>query len=437
MSSEKIPNVTVLSALKPDKGSVNNDRLYYANLDPTATKHAKYDSRRWDRFSEADEGSVEESKAGEELALQYLLQTALALNTTGTDLKGKWSERFTQASVELYGQPDPSVVRRLIADQYIQLVNLQKKEGISQDLPASILAMYEGIGEGGDFEEDSTEVKVVTDFLRREMVDRYSSVIKILTKDNLPDELNPSQLADIFNEALNELQEKDKNWDGWEAILVDGANLSRVKKNIKIGKDRVPLSKESLVGLFAHEVLVHGLRAVNGEKVSDEVRIGLPGYLLADEGLAILTEYAFTEEMPVKMIDRYIDTALALGLVDGKKSGRKELIELAVSRNVIRLGDISEDSETVQAIKISNAKKEAVQHVNRIFRGSLGNEHVAVFTKDAVYYTGFVEMADYLNQKIQEGVDPKELFDYVMSGKFNPTDDRHVEYIMERGVELK
>lgn len=64
-------------------------------------------------------------------------------------------------------------------------------------------------------------------------------------------------------------------------------------------------------------------------------------------------------------------------------------------------------------------EREVWEHVNRIYRGGLGNHYIAVFTKDIAYYKGFVKMARYIQEiRKTQGIDT--VMQYLMQGKFDP-----------------
>lgn len=55
-----------------------------------------------------------------------------------------------------------------------------------------------------------------------------------------------------------------------------------------------------LNGLFAHEILVHGLSAVNGGKLDPKLATGLPGYLEIQEGIGVFLSMRFLVRFQTK-----------------------------------------------------------------------------------------------------------------------------------------
>jgi len=146
----------------------------------------------------------------------------------------------------------------------------------------------------------------------------------------------------------------------------------------------------------------------------------VPGYIDAEEGFACFVEHALSGAAPRKMYDRYLDVALALGTIDGRPHTRQELYKLVYARNTIRwqaAGKIE---------RASNIERESWAHVNRIFRGTLGNDAVGVFTKDIAYYQGYQKMTAFVIDELNAGISPDELWSLLTMGKFDPTDLLHI-----------
>jgi hypothetical protein len=121
-----------------------------------------------------------------------------------------------------------------------------------------------------------------------------------------------------------------------------------------------------------------------------------------------------------------------VGVVNGMRVDRNKLFLFVASRNVIKVmaEGLKEgvDPKVLQK-KVHVSQKEALIHVNRIYRGSPGGEYSGVFTKDHVYFKGMIEMSRYIAEKIGQGADMGQLFDYLMQGKFNPLDNVQVDYL--------
>jgi hypothetical protein len=394
---EKAPEILILRALTPTADSITSEHLKYANLEPTLALHAPTLRGREEEFWNAEADSLDEQDAARELAKYYMLLGLRALNDPFATEESKqlWSDRYTQAGSELFGVPDGEVARQLLSD---------REKGV-ESLP---------------FQEAARQV---SEYLN----ETYAPVYEALEIDNTPEYLTPEDIAERFTRAKGVLAEQyDPAWLDWEIELneeKDSLSVIASEKKIVIGQKRALLESAKLKGLFSHEILKHAQSAINGAKKSEMLGAGLPGYLDAEEGQGVFMEYAVNGELSEKNIDRYVDIAYAMGLIDGAEHTRAELLDLAMERAIERSmtrGEVK-DSEEI--------KKEVYAHVNRIYRGSLGDNHVAIFPKDISYHQGFVETGKYIDDQLQSGKPIKEIMEYLCSGKFDPSNEAHVKYL--------
>ncbi|MCB9820230.1 DUF1704 domain-containing protein [Candidatus Nomurabacteria bacterium] len=397
MSSE-IPKVLVLKSIAPSVESARRDILEYENLDQSVNKHKPYEYKRMDRFWDAEHGSLEEEEAARQLAMQYMLMGSLALQQSMTpESNSIWSERYTKATSEIYGSPDAEIA----------------------------IALESGI-------ESNVEFKQAAELVREYLDRKYQPVFEALEKNFAEEvDVSPDQVADRFEAGLGVLASRyDLGWKDWVIERSEDASALSVlsdEKKIVVGMKRVAMGPDQVKPLFTHEVLVHAQRSLNGSKISKELQTGLPGYLDAEEGLGVFFEYAISGSIPAKNIDRYTDIAFALGQIDGRQHTREELLSRALDRARKR-NEASGDDRSDEDLQ-----KEVYAHVNRIYRGSLGNEHVGVFTKDISYHKGFVEIGKFISSKLDEGFTVEKVLDYLTKGKFDPSNPRHVAVAGELG----
>ena len=71
--------------------------------------------------------------------------------------------------------------------------------------------------------------------------------------------------------------------------------------------------------------------------------------------------------------------------------------------------------------------KKITPHINRIYRGSEGDDIVGVFTKDIAYLDGLIKIMQYILDRINKGDNINDIMDYLLSGKFDPTNQVHVK----------
>jgi hypothetical protein len=399
--SAEIPKVTTLEYIAPTPGSVRSHTFEYEKIDAIVAQHRPYETARMRKTFDADEGSFAELDAAREQAFQYLLFSVDALkHATSPENRDRWSQRYTQASSELYGVPDQGLALQLYEQQ-------QSGEKIRP------------------FEEVAAKVG---EYLES----RYADVYTALELDDASDSIPIAEVAYKFERALAVLVQEDDGWNGWK-IDRDASKaqmqIAARSKRIIIGMNGVDVTPAGVKGLFSHEVLVHALRAVNDEKAGSEFASGLPGYLDADEGLGVFVEYAITGSVPDKIVDRYVDIAYALGQIDGVQHTREELMNKVMQR-ASRRNEAASSPKTAEQLISS-----AYNHVNRIYRGSRGDEHIGIYTKDIAYYVGFMKIGNYLLEELHTGKSISDIMTYVLAGRFDPTLVEHQEYINSRLIQ--
>lgn len=398
MSSEK-PTIFELKAITPTPQSSRSEQLEYGNLLREVETQRPFETARMRDFWDAEPDSLEERKVAHALARQYMLMGSLALQRAGTaEAKATWSDRYTQATSEIYGTPEASMARKLWDGQ-------EHGEAISM----------------------GPEVELVAGQLKDYLERTYASVYEVLERDLPEAPLSAAEIADRFEAALALLaSDYDEAWAEWSIDRneeKDSLSISGAEKTIIVGMHRARMKPENLRGLFSHELLVHALRSVNGWKSSDELGKGLSGYLDLEEGLGTFVEYAINGEVSQKNVDRYVDISYALGQIDGVQHSRAELLEHAMRRANKR------NEATGSKTDPEDIEKEVYAHVNRIYRGSLGDEHIGIYTKDMMYLKGFLDIAEYIASEVESGKSIDQVMEYVMLGKFDPTNQAHANYV--------
>ena len=425
MTEKNIPKVLVLGSITPTD---DGNSLSYAKLTAAVDKHRPFEYARQTQFYETLVGTLEEDEAARQLAMHYLLETAeKGVKAASISSRRVWAERYTQASSELYGTPEVHVVQELIQSEYTKFLQCRDNPAVDKGLLDKVLAVYETTVLDHSMFRPEVEVDKYADAALevREFVDEhYADIVEtIFTEESVN---TPEVIADKFTRALTKLAEMDPTWEQWTVEVVpdkDALSVMGGDKKILVGANRrIPTGGE-LKGLFAHEVLVHAQRAVNGSKKSYELSSGLPGYLDIEEGLGTFFEYAVTGVVPQKNIDRYTDIALALGVVT-EQMPRNAMLSFVYAREVVRLQALGNEVDE------GNIQKKVAAHVNRIYRGTTGDDDaIGVFTKDIVYYKGFQEAADYITEQLRAGRGIDTVLSYLLQGKFNPFDERHVAYL--------
>lgn len=418
----------ILKTIAPAQKFASSDQLVYPNL-VSSREYFQYPSlllenagqilKSWKRYKNSE--VHEEFQVATLMMAAHRLQQAWLPHT-----KLFWSAQLTTRSIALFGRPMGREVSRLAAKE------LQLFERVAAQHPGKeaffepLIKSYESLIKKRALSAKSVEDRyqsVLTQVGEYFLVE-YADVFACFDRYAADASVSPIELVKPFRAALERLALRDADWSQWQVVNDDSAKLcvEVPRKRIVIGRHRAPLAIEQLRGLFAHEVLIHAQRALQGEKHSKKLGQGLPGYLTAEEGLGVLVESAINGHVSRKVKDRYVDIALALGDTMRRPLTRQELFEVCYVREVTR------SLATGQDTSLDRIEREVWEHVNRIYRGSLGNKYIAVFTKDVAYYKGFVRMARYIKREMAEK-SMDEIFALILRGKFDPSIAEHVREV--------
>lgn len=419
----------LLDAIKPNQNAVDAQKLSYPNLKETIEKYYPYEYEHIEDVFSNDASSQEDTET--RYAHEYLLLIAQRLQDVDNAAdKQLWSQRYTEASIGVYGEPDMKEVASIARMELAYFEEIENTIGDHKHLIKPLLEEYQSLADsapGADKPQPLEErYGKVLQYVRQYFLKKYVHVFSVFDNYDDDDLLDPSQIKLLFTRALDILERDDPAWEQWTVAWYESAALSVdvIDKRINIGRYRAPIICRDAKGLFAHEVLVHAHRAVNGGKLDRNLAIGLPGYLDAEEGLGVLVESAINGRVADKVKDRYIDIAFALGNYRKNPMNRRELFAIAYARAVIRevaRGNDNIDYQCLQSV--------VWEHVNRIYRGTLGNKYVGVFTKDIAYYKGFCQIATYMQKQISRGITFEKVLNYVLRGKFNPVRNTHADYV--------
>ncbi len=423
----KLPDILFLSALNAVE---RGDGLVSPKLTQMVEEYMPQEGAMWQAYETAEAGSLEELSEARRLADYFLLRTSEKLQNNPKD-ELLWSERFNEYGDDMYGTVDPAEAVKIIAGELSE---------ISAGAPESHAARtYRKLAKGAVAEFASVEPENFGE-LKHALFDHFHEIVENIAE--LPE--GPYSSADIrgvFEHILQQMAQTNPAWAEWEVTNPAGNTMLAVvkeKKQIEVPDGRADVeTKQKLLGLSLHELGVHATRAVNGAATGDKLmEMGLPDYIDFEEGLGILFEYIATGEVPSKEKDRYVDTALATGAIEGVRLTRQQLKALATSRVHARsLG------KTGKRANYKTTKKDVNSHVNRLFRGGSGlpisNEagdiiSQAVYVKDMVYYIGFVKARKFVIEQLASGVEPEKLISYLLVGKFDATNELHIAHLAKK-----
>jgi hypothetical protein len=427
----EIPKVAVTDAITAKE---KDGTLVYPKLQDQVKLHTHYERDRRKALFAAQDGSVEEQQAAIELANYYLILSAFnAVEPFPIASQETWIERFTNASIDLYGAPDPERAEALLFDHIATYESLASNDAVDKSLLAYYLEkLYKFQNTRNDNVHDvesgitSERLYEIAAEVRLYFESEFGYFTDMFAYDD-PNALNsPEQIAEKINQSLPELVNRYPGFEGWQVKIIpdkDNLSVSAPEKLIKVGKNRRPVSNRELMGLFFHEVVIHALRSVRGAEYDDLLRTGLPKYSDGEEGLGTFVEFAMTGVIPDKNPERYIDIALALGtLHEGDKMPRRELLDIVMSRELLK-------AQASGVVDTEYITQKVQAHVNQIYRGTPGEDIPGVYTRGILYQIGFDTIATYMSDKLAGGMPINKLMEYLLSGKFDPTNSDHEQYV--------
>lgn len=414
----------ILRAITPSYGAIDAEELNYPYLLASINNYNIPSFLKRTGFELMPESLDFRTPAvREDMRVAHLLSAAYRLQRAWSPAeKLFWSAQFTKTSVQLFGRPLSGETAKLAHDELNDFMRIAEDYPDHQEFFAPVLESYASLCTRKTYASGSIDTRYqdLMSEIRQFMNAQYHDVFHCFDSYGLHTLLTPEDLQNLFARGIEVLSETDSHWSSWRVVQDKGAKLcvEPGQRKIIIGRHRRPISVSEARGLFAHEVLIHACRAKEGKKQSKDLEMGLPDYMAAEEGLGVLIESSINGGIADKVKDRYIDIALALGGKLRRPFSRSEMYNFCFVRSIMRGLDRDEESD------VDEVEAATWEHVNRIYRGSLGNHYVGVFTKDVTYYKGLIKIANYLERhRAKKGL--PELMQYVMQGKFDPTNTTH------------
>ncbi len=337
-----------------------------------------------------------------------------------------WAERLNESIAEVYVLPEHDAAAQMIS------LELQNNENVKavyvKYLDMSKLTVAESNPEASlPIEERYKEAFAQK---RAIILERYGETLDLIPEGDRM--YSAEEAADAIEAVLEHLQLNDKTvaWDKVktyrdvdENVFSTDSSLKGVTINVPMAAE--PISANRLRGMVAHELLKHAASGANGAATGDEMQArGMPGYLGFEEGDAISSELAVSGVADEIFADRFTDTAIAAGVIDGERRSRPEMIKMVYEREAAR------QNTTVEKLS-EGRKRELNTHVGRIYEGGPGDEHVetaVIFAKDAQYWAGVLKHLTWWEAGIKAGRTPQELYDEGRRGKNDLTQPEHVAY---------
>lgn len=188
-----------------------------------------------------------------------------------------------------------------------------------------------------------------------------------------------------------------------QTALVVNVNYQDETIYIPAGRE---MSKMAAEALIEHEIGIHLVRYYNGLQSSLLLlSVGLNGYLKGEEGLASYRQFSIDKGNLPGVIN-YLGVVLASGLYRNQ------------SWNFRQIFDFIKEYLSFLGYSEEYTKREAWLRALRTFRGSAGKLPTGVFTRDLIYFEGYLEIKDLYTKQSSE-------IERLLVGKYDPNNEKH------------
>jgi hypothetical protein len=430
MNDTEIPSVRYIAPTNPENRGESADVLLYPVIGKKVVEYAKTNGLRQDRFFENETDELDDQAYARQLAFEYYLNSCNSLINSSPDSRDLWADRVTTSSAELFGFPEMTSLTTLVSADLDDFEAMQHNPDVDQDALDLVLSTYgaalpEGTTRQEGAERLTDDEKNGIKLMKTVLQNRYGDALSIAEKTGQT-KFTADDLADIFEQTYKALAATDETWNRWENVR-DGTNMqvNGKDRNTRIPKQRKLATLVEVNNSVGHELYGHAMRANNAYKTNDErLRKGYPGYLTIDEGIAVTFAAATSGLIKDEVYDHYVDVGLTGGLLGDRPMKRGEMYKLDIARRTVRA---QAEGKTIDPEEI---RQSTSLYVDRLFRGSPGNDvgvKQGIYTGDSMYFIGLKKITNFINQACRSGKTPDQVYDYIMQGRFDPTDEVQVK----------
>lgn len=326
-------------------------------------------------------------------------------------------ERAGEMTLEIFGTPDQAVFDDMLhADVVAARQPLSRPDAVLSSIRGEFLelvgdkaAHYTPEGNTASYELEDTAIET----LRADLYHLFPDLETIPTPDQKS--LPPSESLPWFDATLDAVGLAAKGWTSRPG-KGKAASTNSDAKAIVVGQARDDFTDVTIKTVPLHEGIAHGLRSQNASEQESPVRQRpLPGYLAFEEGFGMALEQIVSGKKRIGGTAYYISLGLQLGMdrETGEKRSFKDIYEIMWRRSLLGKQDMTSDD-------IIAAKQTALQQTMRTTRGG------SLDARDISYAEGARKAHQWLNGVAkQEPAERQRLLQWVLSGKFDPTNAAH------------
>lgn len=357
------------------------------------------------------------------LRINELMRQAKIYRTTNSEAdKALAATTFAELNGKLYGDPQLETAQMMVreilddtSDQDDSEIIRVRKEFIDL-LPDTLLSRGETkrrLTEPSNEAKEAVEriVNLVYSPLLRH-ADQYIASLSVDRELNEQDiMLEPEAIAKVFQTVIDE----EFPETGWKVVLANAnaINVDTTTKTITVPEKRSSATPDKVRGLVVHELGVHMMRSIIGEKSNLlPLRFGLSGVGDAEEGIANVMESVLTDDDFRTGYQHYL-TATLLGMGQDFRSSFEIMWRYkALDSYLDKPMSVADESF------IKKSKKDTFKFMFRSIRGT--NQLPWHMTLN--YFNGKKKIWDYIEK---HAGDPDFMIIMFM-GKIDPTNEDHL-----------
>ncbi len=394
------------------------------------------------------------------LAEAYWLQAARRINDDVRSVKQPEVDSFQELNEALYSKPDEAVVAQIL-DRVWSSIDM-KRGSIVDPLIEELKTGFTFISHSGEsidvpplprVEKNSEPLPILSEKALEWVNDKLQEELKpvndlfqsyydehIATREDK--RIQPEDIATLFEMGVELQNLKDVQVTRDEEA--DALSWSSAVCAVVVGMQRKPIgSVKELLGVYAHEVGVHGVRYMNGKKLGDEsLASGLyteadadenPDYLTFEEGLASIAQKVAqgkNETWDIASMGNYLNISLAhMGW------SPRQVQEVMSRVRIINSTKITD--EQIKPEVVEKAKTATATQVVRTFRGTPSDDVMRTsdgvvlhYAKDLSYAAGKIKAIKLINELVNLPEPQRtEQWNMLFLGKYDPTNGRQQELV--------
>lgn len=357
-----------------------------------------------------------------------LVEAAAILNGHGpvnTDYETA-TRSYKLLSKEIYGEYDKQVFFEMLGSELQYVTKYECKSREAESIKRTLLEFFDRSQIESKKEHDllsEAEISAIKNFITK----RYAEVIAVVPDTDDSVYYDANQVKDIMQSALAAGGFEALGW----SIVIDPSKISvstNSEKRTIFLPENTNRNASEIKRLILHEQEVHARRGENGNKSELKIlKTGTASYAAVEEGLGVLLECAIEGNFENASYDRaryrYIAAGLAYGIDGSPRDGRSvyEILWRLLTLHNNKDGDIDQS-------KIEKSKNQAYGIIENAFRSTNFSTRGVIYNKLKIYYEGLVDVAKFLKTNLD---DLEGAFNLIMIGKYNFTDERETETVLE------